>query len=174
MNIVERFLNYTRINTTTNREKGAAGIMPSSPGQLELAQLLAQELEELGLEDIILADNAILTASLPANTDKPIPTVSFFAHLDTSAEQTADTKAQIVRYNGGDICLNPALNIVLKKSDFPEIEQYHGQEIIVTDGTSLLGADDKAAIAAIIQALQALEETPRHRARTGQGRLSTR
>ncbi|MCW8331236.1 peptidase T [Photobacterium sp. SDRW27] len=160
MNIVDRFLNYTRINTTTNREKGAAGIMPSSPGQMELAQLLAAELESLGMEDIVLRDTAILTATLPANTDKAIPTVSFFAHLDTSAEQTNDTNAQVITYLGGDISLNPALDIVLKEAEFPEISAYKHQDIIVTDGTSLLGADDKAAIAAIMHALQVLKMNP--------------
>ncbi|KLV05236.1 peptidase M20 [Photobacterium aquae] len=160
MTIVERFLNYTRINTTTDRNKGAAGIMPSSPGQMELAQLLARELTELGLEDIRLRDTAILTATLPSNTSKCVPTVSFFAHLDTSAEQVNDTQAQIVAYNGGDIVLNSALDIVLKEAEFPEIAQYRGQEIIVTDGTSLLGADDKAAIAAIMHAVKVLVENP--------------
>ncbi|MGF1756456.1 peptidase T [Photobacterium sagamiensis] len=160
MNIVDRFLNYTCINTTTNRINGAAGIMPSSMGQMKLAQRLVQELEQLGLKDIVLHDTAILTATLPANIDKKIPTVSFFAHLDTSAEQTGDTNAQIMSYTGGDICLNSELNVVLKKAEFPEIAQYHGQEIIVTDGTSLLGADDKAAIAAIMHALQVLKANP--------------
>ncbi|MGR5065272.1 peptidase T [Photobacterium sp. DNB22_13_2] len=160
MNIVERFINYTRINTTTSRDKGAAGIMPSSQGQMELATLLKSELEALGMEDIILRDTAILTATLPTNTNKALPTVSFFAHLDTSAEQTNDTQAKIVPYQGGDIVLNEALDIVLKEDEFPEIAQYQGQEIIVTDGTSLLGADDKAAIAAIMHALQVLTSNP--------------
>lgn len=160
MNIVDRFLNYTRINTTTSREKGAAGIMPSSQGQMELAQLIARELEALGLEDIVLRDTAILTATLPANTDEVIPTVSFFGHLDTSAEQPNDTHAHIVNYTGGDITLNPALDIVLKEAEFPELARYQNQEIIVTDGTSLLGADDKAAIAAIMHAMQVLTSNP--------------
>ncbi|MGX9457117.1 peptidase T [Photobacterium damselae subsp. damselae] len=160
MNIVDRFLNYTRINTTTDREKGAAGIMPSSPGQMELALWVKQELEQLGLQDIELRETAILTATLPANTTKQIPTVSFFGHLDTSAEQKNDTHAHIVNYQGGDICLNPELDIILKASEFPEIAQYVDQEIIVTDGTSLLGADDKAAIAAILDALQYLQDHP--------------
>ncbi|BDR34137.1 peptidase T [Photobacterium damselae subsp. damselae] len=160
MNIVDRFLNYTRINTTTDREKGAAGIMPSSPGQMELALWVKQELEQLGLQDIELRETAILTATLPANMTKQIPTVSFFGHLDTSAEQKNDTHAHIVNYQGGDICLNPELDIILKASEFPEIAQYVDQEIIVTDGTSLLGADDKAAIAAILDALQYLQDHP--------------
>ena len=160
MNIVERFLNYTRINTTTHCANGAAGIMPSSPGQMALAKLVASELKSLGLEDIVLRDNAILTATLPANISRKLPVVSFFGHLDTSAEQTGDTHAQIVHYSGGDICLNSELDITLKASEFPEIVQYQGQDIIVTDGTSLLGADDKAAIAAILDALQTLKNNP--------------
>ncbi|MEZ9523722.1 peptidase T [Enterovibrio norvegicus] len=163
MNIVDRFLQYTRINTTTSREKGAAGIMPSSEGQRVLAQLIAKELEALGMEDIVLRDTAILTATLPSNVPasaKAIPTVSFFAHLDTSAEQSNDTQAQVVPYNGGDICLNAELGIILKQAEFPELVQYVGDDIIVTDGTSLLGADDKAAIAAIMHALQTLKANP--------------
>lgn len=165
MDIIERFLSYTRINTTTSREKGAAGIMPSSDGQMVLAQLLAKELTALGMEDVVLRDTAILTATLPANIEtseesKPIPTVSFFAHLDTSAEQSNDTKAHIVNYQGGDICLNSGSNVFLKESEFPELVGYIGDDIIVTDGTSLLGADDKAAIAAIMNALQVLKANP--------------
>ena len=150
MDIVTRFLNYTRINTTTDPQKGAAGILPSSPGQMELAQLLKEELLELGLVDVKLRENAIITATLPANTNKDVSTVSFFGHLDTSAERTTDTHAKIVKYTGGDIRLNDELDIVLKQSEFPEISHYEGQDIIVTDGTSLLGADDKAAMAAVL------------------------
>ena len=160
MDIVERFINYTKINTTTNIENGHAGIMPSSSGQMILAELLAQQLNEFGLEDIILRDNAIVTATLPANIPEKVPTVSFFAHLDTSSEQTADTQAQILHFTGEDLCLNPEKKIFLKPSMFPELMQYSGQDIIVTDGTSLLGADDKAAIAAILDALQFLTTNP--------------
>lgn len=160
MNIVDRFINYTRINTTTNRENGAAGIMPSSLGQMELATILAAELTQLGLQNIIFRDSAILTATLPSNSPRTIPTVAFFGHLDTSAEQCNDTHAQIIHYTGGDIILNPALNIVLKHAEFPELSQYQYQDIIVTDGTSLLGADDKAAIAAIMHALTVLIDNP--------------
>lgn len=164
MNIVDRFLQYTRINTTTSREKGASGIMPSSDGQMTLARLLKGELEALGLVDIELRDNAILTATLPSNLPKgqkeQVKTVSFFAHLDTSAEQTNDTKAQIVSYQGGDICLNKELGITLKLAEFPELANYVGDDILVTDGTSLLGADDKAAIAAIMDALSFLVANP--------------
>ena len=137
MNIVDRFISYTKINTTTDREKGAAGIMPSSEGQRVLAKQLVQELEALGVEDIKLRDTAIVTATLPSNLDYDVPTVAFFGHLDTSAEQTNDTKAQILPYTGEDLCMNKELNIYLRKSEFPELVNYIGDDIIVTDGTSL-------------------------------------
>lgn len=154
MEIVERFLNYTKINTTTNREAGAAGIMPSNPTELELAKFIKSELESFGIEDISLSEKSILIAKIPSNMDKKVPSVAFFAHLDTSAEQSADTKAKITHYEGGDIVLNEDKNIVLSKEEFPELENYKGDDIITTDGTSLLGADDKAAIASIVNMLE--------------------
>ncbi|KQA15933.1 peptidase T [Vibrio metoecus] len=160
MNIVERFIGYTEINTTTDRVKGAQGIMPSSPGQMVLAQQLARELEQLGLIDVQVADTAIVTATLPANIEHEAPTVAFFAHLDTSAEQSNATRAQIKRHEKDAICLNEALGIYLRESEFPELAAYRGQEILVTDGTSLLGADDKAAIAAIMDSLQYFQANP--------------
>lgn len=160
IDIVERFLAYTKINTTTNREKGAAGIMPSSDGQMVLAKKVAEELTSLGLSDVNVSERAIVTATLPANTDESLPTVAFFGHLDTSAEHTTDTHAQILPYHGDDLCLNKDKNIFLRKSEFPELEDYLGDDIIVTDGTSLLGADDKAAIAAIVDAVQYFIQHP--------------
>ncbi|MEH6532391.1 MAG: peptidase T [Photobacterium frigidiphilum] len=160
MDIIERFINYTTINTATNNKNGAQGILPSSSGQFELAKLIAKELAEIGLIEIDLQKNAILTATLPANINEDVPIVSFFAHLDTSEEQTADTKAKIINYEGGDIILNKVQGITLKQSDYPELKNYQGQQIITTDGTSLLGADDKAAIAAILNSLQTLTENP--------------
>ncbi|NLK66541.1 MAG: peptidase T [Campylobacteraceae bacterium] len=160
MDIVERFLNYTKINTTTNRENGANGIMPSSPNQLELAKLIKKELEDLGIKEISLSEKAILIAKLPSNLDKKVPSVAFFAHLDTSAEQTNDTKAKVVEYSGGDICLNENLGIYLKESEHKELKNYVGDSIIVTDGTSLLGADDKAAIASIVSMFEYFVKNP--------------
>ncbi|AJC88279.1 peptidase T [Campylobacter insulaenigrae] len=159
MDIVERFINYTKINTTTSRENGAKGIMPSSPNQMELAKLLEKELQDLGLKNIKRRENTITTALLPANTPNA-PKIAFFAHLDTSMEQTNDTKAQITNYQGGDICLNQDLNIYLKESEFKELKNYIGDDIIHTDGTSLLGADDKAAIAAIMDMLEFFSKNP--------------
>ncbi|AQW87700.1 peptidase T [Campylobacter pinnipediorum subsp. caledonicus] len=160
MYIVDRFLNYTKINTTTNRQNGLDGIMPSNPKEMELAKFIKAEFEELGLKDISLNEKAILVAKLPSNLDKKVPSVAFFAHLDTSAEQQNDTKAQMVNYKGGDICLNKELNIYLKQSEFPELKEYVNDDIIVTDGTSLLGADDKAAIASIVNMLEYFTSNP--------------
>lgn len=160
MDIVQRFIGYTEINTTTDRLKGAQGVMPSSPGQMVLAQQLARELEQLGLVDVHVADTAIVTATLPANIEHDAPTVAFCAHLDTSAEQSNDTRAQIKLHDQDAICLNEALGIYLRESEFPDLAAYRGQQIIVTDGTSLLGADDKAAIAAIMDALQYFQANP--------------
>lgn len=160
MDIVERFLNYTKINTTTNRENGANGIMPSNPTEMELAKLIKSELENMGITDISLSEKSILIAKIPSNSDDKVPSVAFFAHLDTSAEQKNDTKAHIVEYGGGDICLNENLNIYLKASDNPELKNYIGDKIIVTDGTSLLGADDKAAIASIINMCEYFTSNP--------------
>ncbi|MBK1991432.1 peptidase T [Campylobacter sp. 2018MI35] len=159
MDIVERFINYTKINTTTNKDNGAIGIMPSNPKEMELAILLEQELKELGLSEIKRRENSITTAILPANISNA-PSIAFFAHLDTSMEQTNDTKAKITPYKGGDICLNKDLNIYLKESEFKELKNYIGDEIIHTDGTSLLGADDKAAIAAIMDCLEFFVKNP--------------
>ncbi|AQW81175.1 peptidase T [Campylobacter pinnipediorum subsp. pinnipediorum] len=160
MYIVDRFLNYTKINTTTNRQNGLDGIMPSNPKEMELAKFIKTELEELGIKDISLNEKAILVAKLPSNLDKKVPSVAFFAHLDTSAEQQNDTKARIVSYKGGDICLNKELGIYLKQSEFPELKDYIDDDIIVTDGTSLLGADDKAAIASIVNMLEYFISNP--------------
>ena len=157
MNIVERFLGYTKINTTTNQDNGAKGIMPSSPGQMKLAKKLKLELEEMGLE-CTLRDNAILTTTIPSNVSTKVSTVAFFAHLDTSSERTEDTNAQIVAYTGGDIQLNET--VVLSPDQYPELINYEGEDLIVTDGNSLLGADDKAAIAAIINADRAFDQSP--------------
>ena len=159
MDIVERFINYTKFNTTTNKENGLKGIMPSNPTEYELAKFIKDELSSLGIKDITLQDNAILIAKIPANCEKA-PSIAFFAHLDTSSEQKNDTKAKIVKYTGGDICLNEEQRIYLKFSDNPELKKYEGDDIVVTDGTSLLGADDKAAIASIVNMASFFMQNP--------------
>ncbi|QFQ77515.1 peptidase T [Vibrio harveyi] len=153
MNISERFINYTKVNTTTNPENGSLGVMPSSDGQWILANMLKDELESLnGVSNIELRENGILTAEIPSNTSKKVPTIAFFAHLDTSSEHTNDTKASLIDYLGGDIQLKNGLSISVLEN--PELKNYIGDKIFVTDGTSLLGADDKAAIAAIMEMLE--------------------
>lgn len=159
MDIVERFLNYTRINTTA---VPGAGHLPSSSGQTALAQLLAGELRDLGL---VVEEQAhsIIVGTLPSNiknSDRKVPTIAWVAHLDTSSEYNTDTHAQIIDYQGGDIVLNKNLNIVMREAEFPELKRYQGDRIIVTDGTSLLGADNKSAIAEIMHAMQTLRDNP--------------
>jgi tripeptide aminopeptidase len=126
------------------------------------AQYLEQELNKMGLEDVSLDDNGYLMATLPANTTKPVPTVGFIAHLDTSPDMSGrHVKPRIVKnYDGNVITLNAEQNIVLSPREFPELDNYKGQDLIVTDGTTLLGADDKAGIAEIVSAVAYLQQHP--------------
>ncbi|KUO76804.1 MAG: peptidase T [Clostridia bacterium BRH_c25] len=157
--VVERFLKYVSFDTTSIEESKT---VPSTPGQLVLARELEKELEEMGLEDISLDGNGYLMATLPANTDKSIPTIGFLAHMDTSdGVSGANIKTSIVKnYDGGDILLNKQQNLVLSPKEFPELTAYIGQDLITTDGTTLLGADDKAGIAEIITAVEHLLKHP--------------
>lgn len=160
MNVVDRFLQYVKFDTQSDE---LTNMTPSTPGQMIFAQHLENELRELGLEDISLDENGYLMATLPANTDKTgIPTVGFIAHLDTSPDLTGrHVSPRIVEnYAGGDITLNAEKGIVLSPSEFPELNNYIGQSLIVTDGNTLLGADDKAGIAEIITAIAYLKEHP--------------
>lgn len=159
MTVVDRFLKYVTFATQSDEE---SGITPSTSGQRVFAEALVKELEALGLEEISLDDNSYLMATLPSNMeDKEVPTIGFISHLDTSPDMSGEgVKPQIVSYAGGDIVLNEAENIVLSPRMFPEMEQYIGQDLIVTDGTTLLGADDKAGVAAIISAVAYLKEHP--------------
>lgn len=159
MTVVDRFLKYVTFATQSDEE---SGITPSTAGQRVFAEALVKELEALGLEEISLDDNSYLMATLPSNMeDKEVPTIGFISHLDTSPDMSGEgVKPRIVSYAGGDIVLNEAENIVLSPRMFPEMEQYIGQDLIVTDGTTLLGADDKAGVAAIISAVAYLKEHP--------------
>jgi len=159
MTVVERFIKYTKFDTESSTE---TGITPSTPGQMVLAKELEKELREMGLEDITLDDKAYLMATLPANTDKNIPTIGFIAHLDTSPDLTGkNVNPRIVNnYDGKDIVLNEDTNVVLSPKDFPEMLDYKGQDLIVTDGNTLLGADDKAGIAEIITAIKYMQDHP--------------
>ena len=159
MNIVERFLKYVSFDTQSADE---TGVTPSTEKQWALARYLQNELTELGLEDIVLDDNGYLYATLPANTDAAIPTIGFIAHMDTSPDCSGENvQPRIVRnYDGKDIVLDEAAGIVTTTKKFPELLDHVGEDIIVTNGHTLLGADDKAGIAEIVQAMAYLKEHP--------------
>ncbi|WP_165041236.1 peptidase T [Dysgonomonas sp. ZJ709] len=159
MTVVDRFLKYVKYDTESSTE---TGVTPSTPGQLILAREIEKELRQMGLEDISLDERGYIMATLPANTDKKVPTIGFVAHMDTSPDLTGkNVNPRIVtKYNGGDIILNEKANVVLSPRDFPEMLDYEGQDLIVTDGTTLLGADDKAGIAEILTAIQYLKDHP--------------
>lgn len=157
--VVERFLKYIQIDTESAHD---AGKVPSTEKQFNLARLLAQELTELGLQDVSVDEHAYVMATLPANIDHPAPVLGLIAHMDTSPDMSgADMKPQFVEnYDGGDILLNPAANIVLSPRVFPDLLNYKGQTLITTDGSTLLGADDKAGIAEIMAAVETLVNNP--------------
>ena len=159
MTVVDRFIKYVKFDTESDTE---TGITPSTSGQMILARELEKELREIGLEDITLDDNAYLMATLPANTDKTVPTIGFIAHLDTSPDLTGkNVNPRIVKnYDGKDVILNKDAKVILSPSDFPEMLDYKGQDLIVTDGNTLLGADDKAGIAEIVTAIKYLKDHP--------------
>lgn len=159
MNVVDRFLQYVKFDTQSDE---LTNLTPSTPGQMVFAEYLEKELKALGLKDISLDDNGYLMATLPGNVSHEVPTVGFIAHLDTSPDMSGrHVSPRIVEnYDGGDIVLNKEKGIVLSPDEFPELSHYVGQSIIVTDGNTLLGADDKAGVAEIIAAVQYLMEHP--------------
>ncbi len=156
--IIDRFISYAVIDTQSNEE---STICPSTPGQLTLANKLVEELKEIGMEDVTMDENGYVMATLPANTEKSVPTIGFLAHLDTATDFTGkNVRPQLVEYyDGGDIVLNSELHIVLTPADFPELAKYKGHTLITTDGTTLLGADNKAGIAEIMTALITLKNS---------------
>jgi len=152
LKVHERFLNYVKFDTTSDEDSLTT---PSTPGQIELAKYLVEELKQLGLNEVTLDEHGYVYATLPANIEKKVPVVGFIAHMDTSpAVSGKNIKPRIVKYDGNDIVLNEELDIVLSSKDFPSLNDNLGEELIVTDGTTLLGADDKAGIAEIITALE--------------------
>ena len=159
MALVERFLKYVSFDTQSSEE---TEVTPSTPGQMVFAKYLKEELESLGLEDITLDEHGCLFATLPANIDKPVPTIGFIAHMDTSPDMSGkDVSPRIVQnYDGSDIVLCAEENVVLSPSQFPELLDHKGEDLIVTNGKTLLGADDKAGIAEIVSAIVYLKEHP--------------
>ena len=156
--LLERFLRYVAVTSQSN---AAVKTVPTTSGQRELAELLKTELAELGLVDLEISEFSVLTGKLPANLPAghhAVPAVGWVAHLDTvDVCLNADIHPQVVKnYQGGDICLNEEKQIFLKVSEHPEVEKYIGEDIVVSDGTSVLGADDKAAIANVMVALETL------------------
>lgn len=160
MTVTERLLDYVSYDTQSDE---LTNMTPSTPGQMVFAQHLKEEVEKMGLSEITLDENGYLMATLPANTDKEgIPTIGFIAHVDTSPDMSGrHVNPRIVKnYDGQDIILNAEENILLSPSEFPELLNYVGQDLIVTDGTTLLGADDKAGIAEILTAVEYLQNHP--------------
>ncbi len=161
MNLVDRFLQYVKFDTQSDE---LTNMTPSTPGQMIFAEHLRDELQAMGLKDISLDDNGYLMATVPSNlpAGQEAPVVGFIAHLDTSPDMSGRHVSPkiIEKYEGGDIVLNKAENIVLSPAEFPELEKYIGQQLIVTDGTTLLGADDKAGVAEIISAADYLLKHP--------------
>ena len=158
MNITERFLKYVSFCTTSDEE---TNMTPSTPGQMEFAKYLAAELKEIGLQEVTLDENGYVMGTIPANVEGK-PTIGFIAHMDTAPDASGkNVKARIVEnYDGQDIVLNAEKNIVFEVAKYPEILDYKGQDIIVTDGTTLLGADDKAGLAEIVTACEYLIQHP--------------
>ena len=155
MDIVERFLNYTKFDTQSAEDSDS---VPSTKKQLVFAEYLRKELEDEGLSDVEMDEKGYIYATLKANTKEQVPTIGFISHYDTSPDCSgANVKAQIVRnYDGGNIVLSDG--IISTPQKFPELLSHVGEDLIVTDGTTLLGADDKAGIAEIVQAMVYLQE----------------
>lgn len=159
MTIVDRFIKYARIDTQSDENSTQT---PSTLKQFNLAKEVEKEAIEMGLVDVSLDNNCYLMATLPSNTSKKVPVIGFISHLDTSPDMSGNNvNPRIVKnYDGKDIILNEINNVILSPKDFPELLSHKGEDIIVTDGTTLLGADDKAGIAEIMSAMQYLIDHP--------------
>ena len=158
-NLTDRFLRYIKIDTQSDPNNPE---FPSTKKQWDLANLLAKELKEIGMQDVTIDDNAYIMATLPSNVDHEVPAIGFIAHFDTSPDFTAENvNPQIHKnYDGKKIVLNEKENIILSPDYFEDLLLYKGQTLITTDGTTLLGADDKAGIAEIMSAMEYLIENP--------------
>lgn len=157
--VIDRFLRYVSYDTKSDESSTS---VPSTAGQMVLAKALAKELEDIGLSDVSLDENGYIMATLPSNIEKQVPTIGFIAHMDTSPDMSGkDVNPRIIEdYDGKDIVLNSDLNIVMKVKDFPELKNYVNKDLIVTDGTTLLGADNKAGIAEVVTAVEYLIDNP--------------
>ncbi|WP_100065344.1 peptidase T [Miniphocaeibacter massiliensis] len=154
LNVVERFIRYVQVETTSNE---ASDTVPSTKEQLELAKILVEDMKKIGLENIELDEKGYVYGSLASNVDKKVPTIGFIAHMDTAPDLSGkNVNPQQFVYLGGDILLNEEYTMSLE--EFPFLEDLKGKELITTDGTTLLGADDKAGIAEILDAMKYLVE----------------
>jgi len=157
--IIKRFTSYVKVDTQSNEDSQT---VPSTPGQLTLLNQLVGELKDIGMEEVTIDENGYVMASLPANTDKDVPTIGFLAHVDTATDFTGtNVNPQIIEnYDGKDIVLNEALKVVMSPKDFPNLNNYIGQTLVTTDGTTLLGADDKSGVTEIMTAMNYLIQHP--------------
>src|SRR4051812_12701631 len=157
--IIKRFTTYVKVDTQSNE---ANDNCPSTPGQITLAKMLVEELKTVGLQEVTMDENGYVMATLPSNTEKDVPTIGFLAHVDTATDFTGKNVApQVVEdYDGQEIVLNEALQVILSPKIFPELKNYIGHTLITTDGTTLLGADNKAGIAEIMTAMHHLVNHP--------------
>ena len=155
--IIERFTSYVKVDTQSNESNENC---PSTPGQLTLANMLVEELKSIGMEEVSIDENGYVMATLMSNSDKDVPTIGFLAHVDTATDFTGtNVNPQIIEnYDGKDIILNP--NVTMSTKDFPALPSYKGHTLITTDGTTLLGADNKAGIAEIMTAMAHLIQHP--------------
>ncbi len=154
----ERFLKYVKIETRSDEKSET---VPSTPSQMKFAEILKKELEEIGMENVFINEACFVNGTLPSNIDRDVPTVGFIAHMDTADFNAVNVNPQIIEnYNGKDIVLNEELGIVMYVEEFPNLRNYTGETLITTDGTTLLGADDKAGIVEIIEAVKYLKNHP--------------
>jgi len=161
-NLIDRFIRYVKDDTQSDPN---TGLTPSTPGQYVFSEMLAEELKKIGLQDVELDDNGYLMATLPSNIEEDVPVVGFIAHVDTSPDFSGkNVNPRIVEnYDGKDIVLNEEENVVLGTREFPELKKYEGRDLIVTDGKTLLGADDKAGVAEIVTSMETLINKPETR-----------
>ncbi|MEB2356830.1 peptidase T [Bacillus pumilus] len=157
--MIQRFTSYVKVDTQSDADKESC---PSTEGQLNLARQLVEEMKSIGIQEVTMDENGYVMGTIPSNTEKDVPTIGFLAHIDTATDFTGkNVKPQLhENYQGGDITLNEDLHIVLSPSQFPNLQKYQGHTLITTNGTTLLGADNKAGIAEIMTAMHYLIEHP--------------
>jgi peptidase T len=154
----ERFFRYVKFETRSDENSQT---IPSTETQLKFAEMLKKELEDIGLENVFINKACFVNATLPSNIDKKVPTIGFIAHMDTADFNAVGVNPQVIEnYDGNDIVLNKEKNIIMKVDEFPNLKNYTSKTLVTTDGTTLLGADDKAGITEIVEAMKYLIEHP--------------